>query len=252
MKFIPKRPPSAAETRLAEAQKAKEDASAEMTAAQAVLSRLEAAARATAPLNAELALIDRDDAAAMSQWAANPNGGAAPVPDTERRAELMKRLAAAEAQARSAQGAMSAPRAAINAAGQRAAAAQRAAYIASKLVAIEEAESTLAPLVAAIKQIYECKRRVDAAREGILANLRHADGDVGEVFQALAAFDRKRRDAESIPMNELIPPEGIVPDGQHELARALATLGPVGAWMDVGAPAQNGPSYVNPSRMNPL
>ena len=41
--------------------------------------------------------------------------------------------------------------------------------------------------------------RVDAAREGILANLRHADGDVGEVFTALGEFDRKRRDAEADP-----------------------------------------------------
>ena len=110
MKFQPKKPASAAEIRLAEAQAAKGAAEAEMAAAQAVLARLEAAARATAPLMAELSLIDRDDAAAMSQWAANPNGKEAPVPDGERRAELMKRLAAAEAQARSAAGAMAGPR----------------------------------------------------------------------------------------------------------------------------------------------
>ena len=101
-------------------------------------------------------------------------------------------------------------------------------------------------------EIYECKRRVDAAREGILANLRHADGDVGVVFTALGEFDKKRRDAESIPMKELIPPDGILPDGEHQLARALAQLGPVGPWLDVGAPAQSGPQYVNPSRMNPI
>ena len=53
-------------------------------------------------------------------------------------------------------------------------------------------------------------------------------------------------------MNELIPPDGIVPDGEHQLARALAQLGPVGPWLDVGAPAQSGPQYVNPSRMNPI
>ena len=88
-------------------------------------------------------MLDKDEFAAMAQWAADPNAGAAPTPDAERRAELLKRLAGAEAQARSAAGAMAGPRAAIAAAGARASAAQRAAWIAAKLVAIEEAEATL-------------------------------------------------------------------------------------------------------------
>jgi hypothetical protein len=248
MKFTPKKPPSAAETRLAEAQAAKAAAEVEMAAAQAVLSRLEAAARAAAPLVAELSLIDRDDAAAMAQWAANPNGKEAPVRDGERRAGLMKRLEAAEAQSRSAQGAMAGPRAAMNAAGQRAAAAQRAAWVAAKLVAIEEAEATLEPLKSAISQIYSAKRRVDAAREGVLAGLAPAE-DTREVFIALSAFDHRRRAAESIPMSEIKAPDGIVSDGQHQLARALAQLGPVGPAWDVGAPAQDESRWVNPSRM---
>ena len=226
MKFQSKKTPSAAEHRLAEAQAAKAAAEAEMTAAQAVLSRLEAAARATAPLNAELALIDRDDAAAMSQWAANPDGKDAPVPDGERRAELLKRLATAEAQARSAAGAMAAPRAALNAAGQRAAAAQRAAWIAAKLVALEEAEATLEPLKAAIRGVYEAKRRVDAVREGVLANLAPAE-DTREIFIALSAFDHRRLAAELKPLAEVLPPEGAAPDAQHTLATALARSDPL-------------------------
>jgi hypothetical protein len=248
VKFTPKRPPSAAETRLAEAHKAKAEAEAEMAAAQAVLARLEAAARATAPIAAELSLLDKDDSAAMSAWASNPNGAPAPMPDADRRAELMKRLEAAEAQSRSAQGAMAGPRAALNAAGQRAAAAQRAAWIASKLTAIEQAEATLEPLRTAIAQIYEAKRRVDAAREGVLAGLAPAE-DTREVFIALSAFDTKRRAAESIPMSEIKAPDGIVSNGQHELARALAQLGPVGPAWDVGAPPQDSSRWVNPSRM---
>ena len=143
MKFTPKKPMSAAEQRLAEAQAARTAAEAEMASAQVVIRRLEDAARAAAPIHAELTMLDRDESALMSAWAANPDGKEAPVPDGERRAELMKRLEAAEAQARSAQGAMAGPRAALNAAGQRASAAQRAAWIAGKLVALEEAEATL-------------------------------------------------------------------------------------------------------------
>ena len=107
------------------------------------------------------------------------------------------------------------------------------------------------PLKAAIAQIYEAKRRVDAAREGVLAGLAPAE-DTREIFIALAEFDAKRLEAESIPMNELRAPDGVVPNGQYELARALAQLGPVGPWLDVGAPAQSSPKYVNPSRMNPI
>jgi hypothetical protein len=224
MKFQPKKPPSAAELRLAEAHKAKAEAEAEMEAARAVMARLESAARAPAPISAELAMVDKDDAAAMSQWAANPNGVDAPTPDADRRSELLKRLAIAEAQARSAAGAMAGPRDALNAAGQRAAAAQRAAWIAAKLVAIEEAEATLPPLQAAIAQIYEAKRRVDAARNGVLADLKPDGEDSREIFVKLHEFDLRRREAEAIPMAELKAPDGIVPDGAHELARALASV----------------------------
>ena len=225
MKFQPKKPPSAAELRLAEARKAKGEAEAEMEVARTVIARLEAAARAPAPIAAELAMVDKDDAAAMSQWAA-------PTPDADRRSELLKRLAIAEAQARSAAGAMAEPRDALNAAGQRAAAAARAARIAAKLVAIEEADATLPPLQAAIAQIYEAKRRVDAARNGVLADLKPDGDDAREIFVALHAFDLRRREAEAIPMAELKAPDGIVPDGAHELARALAQLGPVGNTWD--------------------
>ena len=185
----------------------------------------------------------------MSQWATDPNGRAAPTPDVERRAGLMKRIEAAEAQARSAAGAMAGPRAAIAAAGARASAAQRAAWIAAKLVAIDEAEATLEPLKAAIAQTYEARRIINAAREDILRELRHEDGDVGEVFQRLAAFDHKRRAAELIPMSEIKAPDGIVPDAQQTLASALAQLGPIGPAWDVGAPPQDSSRWVNPSRM---
>jgi hypothetical protein len=251
MKFQPKKSPSPAEIRLTEALKAKADAQAEMDAAQVVRARLETAARSPAPIAAELAMLDKDESAAMSQWAANPNGADAPAPDADRRAELMKRLAAAEAQARASADAMSGPRAAMNAAGQRAATAERAAYIARKLAALEAAELALAPLKSAIARVYEAKRRVDAARESVLAGLAFSD-DTREVFTALAAFDKKRLEAESKPLSEVLPPDGAAPDGQHELARALAQLGPVGPWLGVGAPAQSGPQYVNPTRMNPI
>ncbi len=197
---------------------------------------------------AELSLIDRDESAEMSRWATDPNGRAPPTPDVERRVGLMKRIEAAEAQARSAAGAMAGPRNAMNAAGQRAAAAQRAAWVASKLIAVEEAESCLGPLKSAIAQVYDAKRKIDSAREGILAGLSPGE-DTREVFIALSAFDHKRREAESVPMDRLRPPGDVAPDGQHELARALAQLGPIGPAWDVGAPPQDSSRWVNPSRM---
>jgi hypothetical protein len=221
--------------RLKEAQAAITAAQADMASAQAVISRLETAARAAAPIAAELAMLDKDDSAEMAQWAANPNGKPAPTPDAERRADLQRRLEAAEAQARAAAGAMAAPRAALNAAGTRAAAAQRAAWIAGKLLAIEEAGATLEPLASAISQIYSAKRAVHSAREGILSGLTPGS-DTGEVYMALSSFDKRRLEAEAIPMSEIKAPDGIAPDAQHDLARALAQLGPTDPWLDVGAP----------------
>jgi hypothetical protein len=134
---------------------------------------------------------------------------------------------------------MTTPRAALQAAGQRASAAHRDAWIAGKLIAVEEAESTLEPLRAAISQIYSAKRAVDSARESILRELRYDDGDTAPVFSALADFDSRRKAAESIPLEHVTAPDGLVPDGQHELAVALARLGPVGPTWDVGAPKQS-------------
>jgi hypothetical protein len=248
MKFAKPKPPSPAEQRLADAQKAKEDASAEMQRQQAVIDRLDRQIRAAAPAEAALARLDADQSTRLATWAADPNAGDPPQSDWQLRERLQRELSAARATAASAASAKATPSAALTAAGARSSAAQRAAWVAAKLVAIEEAEATLPPLKAAIAQIYEAKRRVDAAREGVLAGLAPAE-DTREVFIALSTFDHKRRAAESIPMAEIKAPDGIVPDGQHELATALAQLGPVGPWLDTGAPPQDDPHYVNPSRM---
>ena len=124
MKFQPRKPPSAAEHRLAEAQKAKAEAesrdggrSSRPWPARKRRTRSRSAHGRVEPYR-------QDELAEMSQWATDPNGRAAPTPDVERRAGLMKRIEAAEAQARSAAGAMAGPRAAIAAAGARASAAQ--------------------------------------------------------------------------------------------------------------------------------
>jgi hypothetical protein len=233
MKFTPKRAPSAAEQRLADAQAARADAEAEMQRHQAVINRLDRQIRAVAQAEAALARFDADQSAKLGTWA-QTGEAEAPQADWQQRERLERELSAARAAA----GAMSGPRAATAAAGQRAAQAARQIWIAAKLVSIEEAAETLEPLRAAIKGIYEAKRRVDAAREGVLRDLRHEDGDVGEVFQALAQFDNRRREAESIPMSEIKMPDGIVPDAQQTLASAMAQLGRVGPAWDVGAPAQ--------------
>ena len=251
MQFTKRKPPSAGEQRLAEAQAAKAEASAEMQRHQGVMDRLDRQIRAVAPAEAALARFDAEQSAKLATWAADEDAGAAPQPDWQLRERLERELSAARATAASAAGAKAVPLAAMNAAGQRAAAAQRAAWVAAKLVAIEEAEATLEPLKAAIAQIYEAKKQVDAVREGILAGLKPGD-DTSEIFIALAAFDGKRRAAESVPMAELTPPTGIVPSAEHALAAALQALGPVGNTWDVGAPPQANSRWVNPTRMGPL
>jgi chromosome segregation ATPase len=220
-KFTKPAPLSAAAQRLAEAVKAKAEATAEMEKHQAVIARLEKQVRAVAHAENALARIDAEQAAKMSAWASDETAGDPPQADWEARERLERELSAARATAASAQSAMATPRAALQAASQRASAAHRAAWIASKLIAVEEAESTLGPLKSAIAQIYEARRRVEAAREDVLRELNHADGDVGEVYAALSQFDARRKEAEAVPLAEVLPPDGLVPDGAHELAPAM-------------------------------
>ena len=77
--------------------------------------------------------------------------------------------------------------------------AHRAVWVASELVLLDEAQSTLAPLAKAIAAAFAEKRKIDAARQAILAELRSDDEAHREIFVGLGAFDRARHDAESVP-----------------------------------------------------
>ncbi len=189
-----------ARERLAYALKAKADASDEMAAAHAVIERLDRASGAAASIAAELAGLDSAEAAAMSAWASDPAAGDAPMPDADRRAELQRRLSAAQQQAASAQSAKAAPQAVLQAASTKLNATNCAAWVASKHVLIEEAQATPPPLAAAIAKVFEAKRRVEAARQAILSELNPTDTDARDCFVALEAFDRQRQGSEFVPL----------------------------------------------------
>ena len=94
--------------------------------------------------------------------------------------------------------------AALQAASRKVGAAHRGSWIANKLIQIESAESTLAPLREAIKGVYEAKRAVDAARAAILTELQPGE-DTSEVFHALQAFDLRRMESRPILTTEIRP-----------------------------------------------
>jgi hypothetical protein len=77
-KLTPKRPPSAAESRLADAQAAKSAAEEEMARHQAVIARLEKQARAVAQAESALARLDAEQASKMSAWASDETAGDPP------------------------------------------------------------------------------------------------------------------------------------------------------------------------------
>ena len=57
----------------------------------------------------------------------------------------------------------------------------------------------MSALKSAVAAAFAEKRRVDAVRQAVLAELRSDDEAHREIFVALGAFDRARHDAESIP-----------------------------------------------------
>lgn len=135
----------------------------------------------------------------MAEWASSTDGAEAPKADAEKRSALARDLDDATAQGAAATAAMATLQAEARFAAEKASAAHKAVWVASRLVLLDEAEATLPVLIKAVELAFAAKRRVDAARQSILAELRSDDPDHREILVALEAFDRARRDAESAP-----------------------------------------------------
>ena len=126
-------------------------------------------------------------------------GSPLPKIDAEKRAKLVSAFDDATAQAAAAAAAMENMQADARAAADKASGAHKAVWVASRLVLLDEAQSTLAPLAKAIAAAFAEKRRTDAARQAVLAELRSDDETHREIFVGLGAFDRARPDAELVP-----------------------------------------------------
>ena len=150
------------------------------------------------PTRAALAAFDSEHSLALATWA-RVTGSPLPQIDAAMRSALVSALDDATAQAAAATAALESLQAEARLAAEKASLAHRAVWVASKMVLLDEAESTLAPLAKAIAAAFAEKRRVDAARQAVLAELRSDDEAHREIFVGLGAFDRARHDAESVP-----------------------------------------------------
>ena len=184
--------------RLRDALEAKADATAALAVAQSRIDRLQSVIDSLEPARAALAAFDSEYAAALAIWA-RVTGSPLPKIDAEQRSVLVSDLADAEAQAGAAQAAMATLQSDAGVAAEAASAAHKDTWIAARRVLIDEAMTTLPALADAIAKVFAEKRKIDAARQTILSELRSDDPAQRELFTALGEFDRSRQSAETIP-----------------------------------------------------
>ena len=196
-KFIKNLTPARA--RLRGALESRATALAGVALVQSRIDRLESIVAGAEPARSALAAHDASQAQRLAAWASSTDGADAPKPDAEKRSALACALADAEAQSAAATAAMADMQADARIAGVRSSAAHKEARVVSKMVLLDEAEATLAPLADAIAKVFAEKRKVDAARQSILAELRADDDAHREIFVGLGEFDRARHDAEGVP-----------------------------------------------------
>ena len=189
---------SPARARLRDAITAKAAGVADVALVQSRIDRLRSVVDSVEPGTAALAAFDSEYSAALATWA-RVTGSPLPKIDAEKRAKLVSAFDDATAQAAAAAAAMENMQADARAAADKASGAHKAVWVASRLVLLDEAQSTLEPLAKAIAAAFAEKRRIDAARQAVLAELRSDDETHREIFVGLGAFDRARPDAESVP-----------------------------------------------------
>ena len=187
-----------ARARLRDALEAKAAALADVAMMQSRIARLQSVIDSVEPARAALAALDLEHSAALAAWA-RVTGSPLPKIDAEKRSARVRDLDDAAAQAAAASAAMDSLQAEARIAAEAAAFAHKSVWVASRLALLDEAQSTLAPLAKAIAAAFAEKRKIDAARQSILAELRSDDEAHREIFVGLGAFDRARHDAESVP-----------------------------------------------------
>ncbi len=187
-----------ARARLRDAIEAKGAAVDDMAVAQTRIDRLQSVIAAVESARAALAAFDSEHSVALATWA-RVTGSPLPQIDADKRAKLVGALDDATAQAGAASAAMAELQGEPRIAADKASAAHKETWIASRLVLLDEAQSTLAPLADAIAKVFAEKRKVDSARQAVLGELRSDDPAHREIFVGLGEFDRARHDAELIP-----------------------------------------------------
>ena len=169
-----------------------------MSLVQSRIDRLRSVVDSVEPARAALAALDSEHAAALAVWA-RVTGSPLPKIDADKRSALVSALDDATAQAGAATAAMDSLQAEARIAAEAAAFAHKSVWVASRLALLDEAMTTLPALAKAIAAAFAEKRKIDAARQSILAELRSDDEAHREIFVGLGAFDRARHDAESVP-----------------------------------------------------
>ena len=160
---------SEARKRLAKLIEERDEAAAEVADAQTAIGKLESIIAAVAPIEGELAMLDANEAEAMSAWSRAGGNARAPEPDSKRRGALQKRLGDARAQFASAHTAIRGLQAQQTATQNRRAALDAEIAFASAEVFL----ATFGPLGAeaaeAVRQLEAVKIKARAARETFLA-----------------------------------------------------------------------------------
>jgi hypothetical protein len=160
-KFQSKSLDTSARLRLGELIAARNEAAAEVTAAQSRLSRLTTLADSAAPIRAKIAELDASEAAIFGEWS-KADSGPVPSPDTATRAALLAALADSQAQADAGERAASAVRNEIADANAKLAAADAGLALAAGYVALEELKPIADAARAAMETIADARMKGQA------------------------------------------------------------------------------------------
>jgi hypothetical protein len=190
---------------------------AEMEVLQQRSDRLARAKADVASIEGELNALNLAEAAAWSTWAELGDGSPTPVADTARRAEVMLKLTAAQAQARAADNATASISAVAAKQAEIVAGIQPHVAIAAALVLADEVSLLMPEMVQAIARMEAVRRRILAGRGAVMNAAHRAPQGMGKpAFDALARLDAEMEVAGSVGADDFAP--------SHEFDALLAAL----------------------------
>jgi chromosome segregation ATPase len=200
----------------------RDDANERLTAAKAALARLENAMAAEGRIAAELQALDLREARALSLWAADIEGDAPPVLESDRRRELEARLAAAKATGAAARTAIAGPRAEAERAGAEIAAINSQAIGVAAIVALAELEPMIGEIEHDAAKLATRRQMLGTGREMALRHVERLPMDrrPREFFVALERLNERIERANSAQTTDA-KSEGAY---AHAIVALLASL----------------------------